>query len=114
MTNDELSDLLEERRYEKAASEFMSIEADFGRICRGMSKRSKGTRPLFSIPLRVLNPSRPRHELVRDTQREILNRAGILQAWPESGRGALQSGYCTWSWRAGEERIRTCREEADY
>ena len=42
MTNDELSDLLEERRYEKAASEFMSIEADFAKDLPGYEQAVEG------------------------------------------------------------------------
>lgn len=76
MTNDELSELLEERRYEKAASEFMSIEADFAKDLPGYEQAVEGYKAAVFNSLRVLNPSKPRHELVRDTQREILNRAG--------------------------------------
>lgn len=76
MTNEELSELLEERRYEKAASEFMSIEADFAKDLPGYEHAVEGYKAAVFNSLRVLNPSKPRHELVRDTHREILTRAG--------------------------------------
>lgn len=72
----ELAEILEEHRYQRAAQEFMSLEADFAKDLPDYESITNGYKNAVYQSLKVLNPSMPQSQLIQETHREILRRAG--------------------------------------